>query len=240
MAVIGVGNCASAFVQGVQYYRDADPAESVPGLMHVDLGGYHVRDIEFTAAFDIDADKVGKDLSDGDLLRPEQHDRLRRRVPPIGRGGHARHDPRRPRALPVGEDHEGPRLDRGHRPGAQGHPDRRGRLLPPRRLRAGHEVVRGADHRGTLRLRELHPGLHRQRGLLEQPLPQGRAADRRRRHQVAGRGHDRAPRARPPLPRPRRQAAAHLPAQRGRATWTSTTCSSASGWSPRRSPRRRP
>jgi myo-inositol-1-phosphate synthase len=64
VAIIGVGNCANAFVQGVQYYRDADPAERVPGLMHVDLGGYHVRDIEFSAAFDIDAEKVGKDLSE--------------------------------------------------------------------------------------------------------------------------------------------------------------------------------
>jgi myo-inositol-1-phosphate synthase len=63
VAIIGVGNCASAFVQGVHHYRDADPSERVPGLMHVDLGGYHVRDIEFTAAFDIDAAKVGKDLS---------------------------------------------------------------------------------------------------------------------------------------------------------------------------------
>jgi len=62
VAIIGVGNCASAFVQGIQYYKDADPNELVPGLMHVDLGGYHVRDIEFTAAFDIDATKVGKDL----------------------------------------------------------------------------------------------------------------------------------------------------------------------------------
>src|SRR5271165_4917818 len=64
VAIIGVGNCASAFVQGVHYYRDADAAERVPGLMHVDLGGYHVRDIEFTAAFDIDAEKVGKDLGE--------------------------------------------------------------------------------------------------------------------------------------------------------------------------------
>ncbi len=62
VAIIGVGNCASAFVQGVHYYRDANPDERVPGLMHVDLGGYHVRDIEFTAAFDIDSTKVGKDL----------------------------------------------------------------------------------------------------------------------------------------------------------------------------------
>ena len=64
VAIVGVGNCANAFVQGVAYYRDADPAEQVPGLMHVDLGGYHVRDIEFVAAFDIDSEKVGKDLSE--------------------------------------------------------------------------------------------------------------------------------------------------------------------------------
>ncbi len=64
VAIVGVGNCASSFVQGVNYYRDADASQSVPGLMHVDLGGYHVRDIEFTAAFDIDADKVGKELSE--------------------------------------------------------------------------------------------------------------------------------------------------------------------------------
>jgi myo-inositol-1-phosphate synthase len=64
VAIVGVGNCANAFIQGVQYYRDADPAEQVPGLMHVDLGGYHVRDVEFAAAFDIDAEKVGKDLSE--------------------------------------------------------------------------------------------------------------------------------------------------------------------------------
>src|SRR4051794_41093126 len=64
VAIVGVGNCASSFVQGVEYYKDADPKEQVPGLMHVDLGGYHVSDIEFTAAFDIDVEKVGKDLSE--------------------------------------------------------------------------------------------------------------------------------------------------------------------------------
>ena len=64
VAIVGVGNCAAYLVQGVHFYRDADPSEPVPGLMHVDLGGYHVRDIEFTAAFDIDADKVGRDLSE--------------------------------------------------------------------------------------------------------------------------------------------------------------------------------
>ncbi len=64
VAIVGVGNCASALIQGVQYYRDAPADEFVPGLMHVDLAGYHVRDIEFVAAFDIDKEKVGKDLSD--------------------------------------------------------------------------------------------------------------------------------------------------------------------------------
>jgi myo-inositol-1-phosphate synthase len=64
VAIIGTGNCASSFVQGVEYYKNADPDKQVPGLMHVDLGGYHVRDIEFSAAFDIDVEKVGKDLSE--------------------------------------------------------------------------------------------------------------------------------------------------------------------------------
>jgi myo-inositol-1-phosphate synthase len=62
VAIIGVGNCASAFVQGVEYYKNADASQPVPGLMHVDLGGYHVNDIEFTCAFDINKKKVGKDL----------------------------------------------------------------------------------------------------------------------------------------------------------------------------------
>mgnify|MGYP001175350561 FL=1 len=64
VAIVGVGNCANSFIQGVEYYKNADPSMQVPGLMHVDLGGYHVRDIEFVAAFDIDAEKVGKDLSE--------------------------------------------------------------------------------------------------------------------------------------------------------------------------------
>jgi myo-inositol-1-phosphate synthase len=62
VAIAGVGNCASSLIQGIEYYRDADPAESVPGLMHVSLGGYHVGDVEFVAAFDVDAAKVGLDL----------------------------------------------------------------------------------------------------------------------------------------------------------------------------------
>ena len=64
VAIVGVGNCASSLVQGVEYYRDADDEQFVPGLMHVNLGGYHIRDIEFVAAIDIDVEKVGKDLSE--------------------------------------------------------------------------------------------------------------------------------------------------------------------------------
>ena len=62
VAIAGVGNCASSLVQGVEYYRNADPTEEVPGLMHVVLGGYHVGDVDFVAAFDVDAAKVGLDL----------------------------------------------------------------------------------------------------------------------------------------------------------------------------------
>jgi myo-inositol-1-phosphate synthase len=70
VAIIGVGNCASSLVQGVHYYRNAVPGEFVPGLMHVDLGGYHPRDIEFSAAFDISAHKVGLDLADAIAAEP--------------------------------------------------------------------------------------------------------------------------------------------------------------------------
>src|SRR5437667_10369135 len=70
VAIVGVGNCASSLVQGVHYYRDASTKDSVPGLMHVDLGGYHVRDVEFVAAFDVTKDKVGKDLADAIWAHP--------------------------------------------------------------------------------------------------------------------------------------------------------------------------
>ena len=64
VAIIGVGNCASSLVQGLEYYKNADQDDDIPGLMHVNLGGYHIRDIEISAAFDIDVEKVGKDVSE--------------------------------------------------------------------------------------------------------------------------------------------------------------------------------
>jgi len=70
VAIIGVGNCANALLQGVEYYKDAKPEDTIPGLMHVDLGGYHISDIEFTAAFDVVKGKVGVDLADAIWAHP--------------------------------------------------------------------------------------------------------------------------------------------------------------------------
>ena len=96
VAIVGVGNCAASLVQGVHYYRDADPEARVPGLMHVQFGDYHVRDVQFAAAFDVDAKKVGRDLSEAivasenntisicDCLlytSPSPRDRTRSRMP---------------------------------------------------------------------------------------------------------------------------------------------------------------
>ena len=83
VAIAGVGNCASSLVQGVEYYRDADPAETVPGLMHVLLGDYHVGDVEFVAAFDVDAAKVGLDL--GKAIFSGQNNTIR--FAPVGDTG---------------------------------------------------------------------------------------------------------------------------------------------------------
>jgi myo-inositol-1-phosphate synthase len=70
VAIVGVGNCASSLVQGVEYYKNTKEDDFVPGLMHVNLGGYHIKDIEFVAAFDIDKNKVGKDLSEAIFSKP--------------------------------------------------------------------------------------------------------------------------------------------------------------------------
>ena len=83
VAIAGVGNCASSLVQGVVFYKDADPNETVPGLMHVQFGDYHVSDLEFVAAFDVDAKKVGQDLSAA-ILSSENNTIKIADVPPTG------------------------------------------------------------------------------------------------------------------------------------------------------------
>jgi myo-inositol-1-phosphate synthase len=83
VAIVGVGNCASSLVQGVEYYRNADPGDRVPGLMHVTFGDYHVSDVEFVAAFDVDAKKVGRDLAEA-IVASENNTVKLCDVPPTG------------------------------------------------------------------------------------------------------------------------------------------------------------
>jgi len=83
VAIVGVGNCASSLIQGRYYYADAKEGDFIPGLMHVNLGGYHVRDIEFVAAFDVDRDKVGKDLSEA-IFSGQNNTFTFAQVPPTG------------------------------------------------------------------------------------------------------------------------------------------------------------
>ena len=83
IAIVGLGNCASSLIQGLEYYKDADPNESVPGLMHVELGGYHIRDVRLVAAFDVDTNKVGKDVADAIFTEPNNTIRFSD-VPPTG------------------------------------------------------------------------------------------------------------------------------------------------------------
>ncbi len=83
IAIVGLGNCASSLVQGLEYYKDADPTQRVPGLMHVELGGYHIRDVEVVAAFDVDAKKVGMDVSEAIFTEPNNTIRFSD-VPPTG------------------------------------------------------------------------------------------------------------------------------------------------------------
>ena len=141
VAIAGVGNCASSLIQGVEYYRDADPTETVPGLMHVVLGGYHVRDLEFVAAFDADAAKVGTDL--GKAIFAGQNNTIRfasvgelgvtvQRGPTLdGFGKYYRE---------TVEESPGRAHRRGGRPpGLEG---RRAGQLPPGRLRAGPALLR--------------------------------------------------------------------------------------------------
>jgi myo-inositol-1-phosphate synthase len=83
VAIVGVGNCASALIQGLEFYKDAEPSQKVPGLMHVKLGPYHVRDIQIVAAFDVDGKKVGKDVAEAIFTEPNNTIRFAD-VPPLG------------------------------------------------------------------------------------------------------------------------------------------------------------
>jgi myo-inositol-1-phosphate synthase len=81
VGIVGVGNCASSFVQGLSYYRDAESNEPIPGLMNVELGGYHISDVEISAAFDVNAAKVGRDVSEAIFVQPNNTERFARPEP---------------------------------------------------------------------------------------------------------------------------------------------------------------
>ena len=148
------------FVQGLAYYRDADANEPVPGLMNVELGGYHVGDIEIVAAFDISAAKVGRDVAEAIFAEPNNTQRFAGRPARASRSSAGRRSTASAntcamrswsRTTPVADVAAILEADR----------DRRARILSPRRLATGDRMVCRAGAGGGLRLRQLHPGLHR-------------------------------------------------------------------------------
>ena len=204
VAIIGVGNCANSLLQGVEYYKDAKPEDSVPGLMHVDLGGYHISDIEFTAAFDVVKGKVGVDLADAIWAHPERHDQVRGR-PEDRRQGLARHDARRHRQVPLA----------GRREGARARRTTSSKILKE----TGTDVVVNYLPVGSEAATKWYAEQILEAGvamvncmpvfIAREPYWQKRfeeagVPDHRRRHQVAGRRDDHAPRADDAVRRPRR------------------------------------
>ncbi len=189
VAIAGVGNCASSLIQGIAYYRDADPNDVVPGLMHVVLGGYPVGALAPVAGGDVAAAKVGRALR---APAPAPRPLL----------------PRRRRGVPGHAGRRGPGAARlaGGRAGR----------LPARRVRVGAAPLRRGLPRGQGRLRQRHPGLHRLRPRMGEALRGGRRAHRRGRHQEQGRIHHRAPCPDPAVRGPRARARPHVPAERRR------------------------
>ncbi len=233
------GNCAASLVQGVHYYADADPNGTVPGLMHVMFGDYHVRDVEFVAAFDVDAKKVGFDLSEA-IVASENNTIKFAEVPPLGvtvqrgvtndgLGKYYRETIEESDAEPV-DIVAALREARGRRAG----------VLPAGGLGGRRQVLRAVRDRRGRRLRQRAAGLHRLRPGVGREVRGRRRADHRRRHQVPGRRHHHPPRAGQAVRGPRRACWTARTSSTSAATWTSRTCWSATGWSPRRSPRRRP
>ena len=160
VAIVGVGNCASSLVQGVEYYRNADAEARVPGLMHVKLGQYHVGDIDFVAAFDVDGKKVGQDLSDA-IGASENNTIKFADVPPTGitvQRGHTLDGLGKYYMQTIEESTDTPvDVVQVLRETEADVTD----LLPAGRLGAGGEVLRPVRHRRQGRLRQRAAGLHR-------------------------------------------------------------------------------
>ena len=196
VAIIGVGNCASSFVQGLHYYRNAKETDRVPGLMHVNLGGYHIRDVEI----------VGRDRHRQEQgrqgPRPRRSSRGRttpscsRRCRSTGVDGAARHDARRPRQVPVADHPEGAGLDGRHRQAAASDTktDVVVNYLPVGSEEATKWYVEQVLEAGCAFVNCIPVFIAREKYWQQRFEKQGPAGDRRR-HQVAGRRHDHAPRA---------------------------------------------
>ena len=226
VAIVGVGNCATSLIQGVEYYKDADPQGSVPGLMHVTFGDYHVSDVEFVAAFDVDAKKVGFDLSDA-INNSENNTIQICDVPPTGvtvQRGHTLDGLGKYYRETIEESDAEP-VDV-----VQVLKDAKADVLvvlPAGGLGGGRQVLRPVRDRRRRGLRQRAPGVHRLRPGVGQEVRGRRRADHRRRHQVA--------RSAPPSPTGcwpscSRTAASCWTAptsSTSAATWTSRTCSSA-------------
>ena len=192
------------------------PRSRYPGLMHVDLGGYHIRDVEFTAAFDIDADKVGKDLSEAIFAGQNNTIRFSDEVPKLGIEVHRGMTHDGLGKYLIGEDHQGPRADRRHRRDPQGHAGRTSscpicRSAPSRRPSGTSSRSWTPAARSSTASRCSSPASSTGTGASRRPACRSSATTSSPR---SGRRSSTAPR--PAVPRPRRQAAADLPAQRRR------------------------
>ena len=175
VAIVGVGNCANSLLQGVQYYKDAPDDQFVPGLMHVNLGGYHISRHRVHGRVRRGQGQ-GRQVDLADAMWAHPNDTIKfADVPKTGitvdRG--MTHDGIGKYLSQIVD--EGAGRDRRHRRDPQRDEDRRRRQLPPGRLRGGGEVVRRAVPRGRRRARQLHAGLHRPRELLAEALRGGRA-----------------------------------------------------------------
>ena len=178
VAIVGVGNCASSLVQGVEYYKDADPAGTVPGLMHVQFGPYHVRDVEFVAAFDVDDKKVGKDLAEA--INASENNTIKiADVPTTGitvQRGHTLDGLGKYYRLTIDESAAEP-VDVVA--GAARREGRRPRVLPAGGLRGGRQVLRAVRDRRGRRLRQRAAGVHRVGPRVGGEVRGGRRADHR-------------------------------------------------------------
>ena len=212
VAIVGVGNCASSLVQGVEYYRNADPNDRVPGLMHVKFGDYHVSDVQFVAAFDVDAKKVGRTSPTRSSPARTTPSRSATCRPPACSSSAGR--PSTASASTTARWSRSPTQQPVDVVAAlrDAQVDVR-RLLPAGRLGGGGQVLRpGRDRRG-LRLRQRAAGVHRLRPGVGAEVHRRRAADRRRRHQVARSAPRSCTGPGQAVRGPRGRAAAHVPAQ---------------------------